>query len=444
MQMCEEKDDLRLAVARSKAEQKIYWQEEEISFERERFLKRVNIVLSPERSLQAAAKYARQGKKVGILNFASSVTPGGGVVRGASAQEESLCRISTLYPALSDEETAGYFYRLHRQMIHSGKMGRENRDDCIFTPGVLVVCEDTLTCTELPEDQWYQVDMITCAAPDLRADSAERMFQPAEEELTCLHEKRLRKILSVAASQKEDVVILGAFGCGVFRNPPHIVVNAFQNIIEEFAHCFQTIEFAIFARSREDANYQAFSSLTGGQARANQPWTIDWTISIPSINRTVAFITNHGWGLRDEDVSDQELSYQSELFEGGSGGRCAYKIFRYAMKYIGYEHLGIRYRYLAAALLTLWDFHRDWSREGNLATYYRNIMVSGFLKHEAVSNEYFMRSKLTESCVDSIYKAYVQEHSIEALTMLKVLRALEWDDWKMNRLCEDMKNNRFH
>ena len=86
--------------------------------------------------IDGAREYAKNGKRVCILNFASSVSPGGGVVTGAQAQEESICRVSTLYFALSDKESAGRFYDYHWELIDKGEMNRKNRDDIIYTPGV--------------------------------------------------------------------------------------------------------------------------------------------------------------------------------------------------------------------------------------------------------------------------------------------------------------------
>ena len=55
------------------------------------------VTVSGKRSLEAAVEYTKQGMKTCVLNFASASNPGGGVTLGASAQEESICRCSTLY-----------------------------------------------------------------------------------------------------------------------------------------------------------------------------------------------------------------------------------------------------------------------------------------------------------------------------------------------------------
>lgn len=73
-----------------------------------------------------------------VLNFASATNPGGGVVKGSSAQEEAICRCSTLYPNLKAERAWEKFYAPHRRArdpLHN--------DDCIYTPGVMVFKADT-------------------------------------------------------------------------------------------------------------------------------------------------------------------------------------------------------------------------------------------------------------------------------------------------------------
>ena len=265
MDVCRNDPALRAAINESIAGQKITWEEDPPAVGEERYDHPAALVITPDRTFEAAVKYLKTGKQICVLNFASSVTPGGGVTTGMSSQEESLCRISTLYPALNDRGTAGFFYSRHRQMIRSGEMNRKNRDDCIYTPGVKVIREDTFDCDMLPKEKWYDVDVITCAAPDFRFDNTGRMYRPDEAELMAVLEKRWKRILSVAACNKADILILGAFGCGVFGNPPEVVAQAFCNAFAEFERCFGVVEFAVFAQNEDDPNYVAFSGMKGIQ-----------------------------------------------------------------------------------------------------------------------------------------------------------------------------------
>ena len=228
-----------------------------------RFPEPSRLVLSHKRTLEAAEPYAKAGKRVCVLNFASTYTPGGGVTRGASAQEECLCRISTLYPALTDARVFAAFYQKHRDDIAAGRMGRENNDDCIFTPGVTVLRADTMDCALLPREQWYQTDVITCAAPDLRYDPfAQKPFQPTAAELERLLARRTERIVSVAAAHGADVLILGAFGCGVFCNPPETVAKVFAAACARYQNAFETVEFAVYTGNNTE-NYDAFRQIPG-------------------------------------------------------------------------------------------------------------------------------------------------------------------------------------
>lgn len=262
MELGRNKPELRAAIQKSLNGQRIIWEEDPLFAAGPCHDSPAALVITPERTLGAVRKYLGSGKRICVLNFASSVTPGGGVARGMASQEESICRISTLYAAISDRATAGAFYDRHWEMIRSREMSRKNRDDCIFTPDVITIREDTFDCTLLPEKEWYETDVITCAAPDLRYDD-ENTYDPDDEELTKVFEKRWRRILSVAAQNKAEILILGAFGCGAFCNPPEVSAQAFSNVFDEFRYCFETVEFAVFAQDEEDENYQAFSKIKG-------------------------------------------------------------------------------------------------------------------------------------------------------------------------------------
>jgi uncharacterized protein (TIGR02452 family) len=122
---------------------------------------------------------------------------------------------------------------------------------------------DVLQPELLPEEEWYEVDVITCAAPDLRKSFINpKNFgtgKVSDEELQRIHEKRARRIFEIARRQQDEVLILGAFGCGVFANQPEIVACAYKEILKEYAYDFDIVEFAI--GSTEGRNYKAFKNI---------------------------------------------------------------------------------------------------------------------------------------------------------------------------------------
>lgn len=259
--VCENNDSLKNSIEKSRLEQKIYWEGEKIEHGQPRVAAPVKLVLSKQKTVEATRKYAEDGKKVCILNFASSVTPGGGVLIGAQAQEECICRVSTLYFAISDKNTAGRFYDKHWELIREKKMNRRNTDDIIYTPNVVVVCDESSGEKMLSEEEWYTVDVITCAAPDIRITNDETEYRPGSEELYREFVKRWRCILAAGAKHKADVLILGAFGGGVFANPPELVARAFCDAVVDFKNYFDTIEFAIYSSGEDNINYSKFENV---------------------------------------------------------------------------------------------------------------------------------------------------------------------------------------
>ena len=223
------------------------------------------IIVSSKRTLEAAAAY--EGKKVCILNFASATNPGGGVTKGSSAQEEAICRCSTLFPNLNEQAMWDTFYAQHRRQHNP-----LHNDDCIYTPGVMVFKSDTDYPQLLPEDKWYSVNVVTCAAPNLREKPSNSMnsgdgdaaVHISREDLQVLHEKRMHKVLEIAACKGNEVVILGAFGCGAFRNPPMVVAQAMKTVVQEYRMRFEIIEFAVYCRTQYDTNYRVFQQVLGG------------------------------------------------------------------------------------------------------------------------------------------------------------------------------------
>lgn len=79
-----------------------------------------------------------------------------------------------------------------------------------------------------------------------------------------MHIKRMSRICDIAVAQKEEVLILGAFGCGAFCNSPRIVAEAMARVVEKYRYDFKVIEFAVFCSSRDSENYEVFSKRLGG------------------------------------------------------------------------------------------------------------------------------------------------------------------------------------
>ena len=260
---CRTNARLRESIERSIREQKFTGERENIIVKnRKIFTERANIIVSQKRTLEAAKAYANT--KVAVLNFASASHPGGGVTTGAGAQEESICRCSTLHPCLLAPKMEKQFYEPHwhqKNALHD--------DDCIYTPGVTVIKTDTSAPELLDESDWYNVDVITCAAPNLRNFERQKGLlvdkygcgSITDKGLKQLHIKRLRRILDIAISNKVESIILGAFGCGAFMNDPRIVANATAEVIKDYLHAFKHIEFAVFCRPGFEQNYKEFCKL---------------------------------------------------------------------------------------------------------------------------------------------------------------------------------------
>lgn len=222
---------------------------------KERFIEPAKVIISHRSTLDAARRY-HEGKTA-VLNFASATNPGGGVLKGSNAQEECICRCSTLYNCLNTEEMIKRFYQPHRD-AHN----QLNNDDIIYTPYVVITLDDYYHLLESSA----MVDVITCAAPNLRPDKDGKEIKISPEDLYELHQKRATRILAAAAAHNVDNIILGAFGCGAFRNDPEIVAKAYKTVLPRFAKCFKNIEFAIFCNKDKDRNnFYAFHKVLGGK-----------------------------------------------------------------------------------------------------------------------------------------------------------------------------------
>lgn len=264
--MCNTNAVLKEIIRKSNEGQYVLWEEEElVGSDAHSYKAPAEVVVSRKRSLEAAAAYI--GQRTLVHNFASATNPGGGVAKGSNAQEEAICRCSTLYFNISADEVMQKFHYRHRQMLWGNQMDAAYNDDCIYTPDVCVFKSDTDDPELLPEVKWYPVDIITCAAPNLREKpsntmnpgSGDKQIHLSDQELLELHVKRVSRIMAIAKKEKAEVVILGAFGCGAFSNPPGVVAEAMARVVQEYRYDFRTIEFAVYCSPKDTENYDVFS-----------------------------------------------------------------------------------------------------------------------------------------------------------------------------------------
>ena len=209
-------------------------------------------VVSGKRSFEAAKGY--HGKKVAVLNFANNHSIGGAPF-SAGAQEEPLCRCSTLLPCLQAMKET--FYERHIRLYDEGKLDYMGNDDIIYTTDVIVFKTDERTDPVwpqmMPREDWYKVDVITCAAPELWF--GHRRPEDYEAQIT----RRIKRILDVAANAGAEVLILGKWGCGAFRNPIDVVARAFRTLLKNYN--FEIVEFALATRG--DINNDTFAQVFG-------------------------------------------------------------------------------------------------------------------------------------------------------------------------------------
>lgn len=178
-----------------------------------------------------------------VLNMASDKKPGGGVVWGASAQEEELCRCSTLYPALASK----------KELYPWPSPG-----SAFFTPGVVVFRAPG------EEDYGYLhephfVNVVSAAAMRnpvwVKGGYGPKDFDHMR--------KRIRAMLKVCVETGQRNLVLGAWGCGAFRNPPKGVALAFRSVLlGEFSGYFDRVWFAILGGERTN-NFEIFSRILG-------------------------------------------------------------------------------------------------------------------------------------------------------------------------------------
>jgi len=209
---------------------------------------RTRIEVTAETTLTAAWRLSGDGEVPLALNFASAKNPGGGFLNGAQAQEEGLARSSGLYASLRAQRGFYDFHRQQRDLLYS--------DHMIYSPAVPVFRTDAGRLLEEP----YPVAFLTSVAPNRGA-----IREPEKAaRIPAVLAERSRKVLAVAALHGHRRLVLGAWGCGVFRNDPREVAAAFAAHLGPggaWENVFEHVVFAVYDNAKDAPRLTAFEEV---------------------------------------------------------------------------------------------------------------------------------------------------------------------------------------
>jgi uncharacterized protein (TIGR02452 family) len=177
-------------------------------------------------------------KKIGLLNNASEFNRGGGVKKGAMAQEEDICRKTSLYRTL---------------MAHEYPI---NPDEILYSRNVVIVKDQNLK--EL--SNFVKIDGVLSSAALRRPQLSKELYMYNSDR--SLMRNKIRLILQTACYYELEVLVLGGYGCGAFRNPAREVAKLFKTVLDkEFKNSFDHVVFAILENPHHEILNQVFSEV---------------------------------------------------------------------------------------------------------------------------------------------------------------------------------------
>lgn len=207
------------------------------------FAKDTKIIVDDCDSIEAIRKHSLG--KTAVLNFASYKNPGGRFLDGSMAQEECLCHSSFLYNVLSRFED---YYSWNNMNKNKGLY--TNR--ALYSPKILFLD---------PFNNPFFCDVITCAAPNKSIGIKYKTITQQENSTVLL--SRIKFVLDIAIDREVDTLILGAFGCGVFKQDPYEVASIFKKYLE--MNHYKAFDKVVFAIPRGN-NYDAFCKVFNNKA----------------------------------------------------------------------------------------------------------------------------------------------------------------------------------
>ncbi|GGZ37269.1 TIGR02452 family protein [Streptomyces inusitatus] len=207
-----------------------------------------------EPSAASAPESGAASGPVAVLNFASARNPGGGYLNGAQAQEEALCRASALHTTLRRAPQYYEHHRTDRDPFYS--------DRVIHSPAVPVFRDDRGALLDTP----YTVGFLTSPAPN--AGVIARNAPEETHRIPAALASRAERVLETAVDRGYRRLVLGAWGCGVFRNDPATVAGVFHALLTgdgRFAGHFDRVVLAVLDRTAGRTTLGAFSRVFAEQ-----------------------------------------------------------------------------------------------------------------------------------------------------------------------------------
>ena len=194
-----------------------------------------------------------------VLNMANRSTPGGGVLNGAGAQEETIFRRTNIFRSLYQFAPSAEDYGIRKSSL---QYPMDRNFGGIYTPSATVFREEESDGFRLMEEP-RKLDFISVAGmnrPDLNPNGMiiDRLVEPIRH--------KIRTILRIGLVHGHDSLVLGALGCGAFHNPPAQIARLFHEVLmeKEFADKYRHISFAILEdhnshqRHNREGNYLPF------------------------------------------------------------------------------------------------------------------------------------------------------------------------------------------
>jgi len=209
----------------------------------------VSYEVKNESTVKTIIENALKSIKIAALNFASAKNPGGGFINGAIAQEEALCYASGLYNTQINHMTYYDSNRDCRSAMYT--------DYAIYSPDVVFFRNAEYNLLEEP---------VTCSILTLPAVNMGQIKEKREDIVQAkqVMKDRMRLALSILAKEGNDIIILGAYGCGVFGNNPNTIAQYWKELLinEGYGKHFKHIIFAVLDKTHGD-NIRAFEKVFG-------------------------------------------------------------------------------------------------------------------------------------------------------------------------------------